>query len=161
MPGNQRPLRESFHLTPPPRTKHSPNNENMTKWSPDLIAGVTIALAAFVVGFGGTLYCWFHKKMVKQGEVSTVDKWLTKGGTGMGFAGVHAGYAEGIDMERPRRQRDPERDAALVPGVDNMGDVAAPPPVYSPHEQGGISRASTEVPDYQESHGRDNTSQAR
>lgn len=110
-------------------------------WSPDLIAGVAIAVALALIGWGGTAYCWYHKKHHVQGDVSTVDKWLSKKGTtGAGLAGAHAGYANtegGTEMQRPRRTRrgDVEQGHGaprVVDGVDNTGEPAPPPPVYSP-----------------------------
>ncbi|ETN39948.1 uncharacterized protein HMPREF1541_06175 [Cyphellophora europaea CBS 101466] len=119
-------------------------------WTPDVIAGVTIAVVFAVVGWGGSAYCWWHKKHVPQGEISTVDKWLTKTGTtGAGVAGMQAGYAAPIEMQRPR-QRDPERDAGVVEGVDTMGAPQVPPPVYEPQDRHRDTRHPEEVPAYQE-----------
>jgi hypothetical protein len=137
-------------------------------WSPDVIAGVTIAIVLAVIGWGGTAYCWWHKKHKVQGEVSTVDKWLSKKGTaGAGIAGAHAGFAEtGTELERrPRRsERDleggeggradghghGEAREVVVEGVDNTGRPRAPPPVYSPAErrESAGTRHPEEVPSY-------------
>ena len=130
-------------------------------WSPDVIAGVTIAIILALIGWGGTAYCWWHKKRVAQGEVSTVDTWLSKKGTtGAGLAGAHAGYAAPIEMQRPgQRQRDAdlEREAGIA-GVDTTGElVQPPPPVYSEREHqhqrqehAGSAGQPGEVPGYHE-----------
>lgn len=139
-------------------------------WSPDVIAGVTIALVLALIGWGGTVYCWIHKKKVTQGEISTVDKWLSKG-SGIAASGVASGYAgfvnttpgQQIEMERMAdRHRDLERGEWTVDGVDNMGEPRAPPPVYNAGTEGrraerpsgegleGDTRRNSEVPGYQE-----------
>lgn len=141
-------------------------------WSPDVIAGVTIALVLALIGWGGTVYCWIHKKKVSQGEISTVDRWLAKKGTaGAGFAGAQAGYAdvggagrhgEAMEMQRPGRagrERDIERDGdggsvastVVVEGVDTTGEPRAPPPVYDGRRQAEAeARRSVDAPGYQE-----------
>jgi hypothetical protein len=118
--------------------------------SPDTIAGIVIACVAAGIGWGGTAYCWWHKSKVKQGEVSTVDKWLGSGkhGAGTGFAAAHAGYAMELDDRHPARTRDVERDAGIVPGVDTTAHPQMPPPVYSER-------------DGNESRGRDREREAR
>ncbi|KPI34436.1 uncharacterized protein AB675_1395 [Cyphellophora attinorum] len=133
-------------------------------WTPDVIAGVTIALVLAVIGFGGSLYCAIHKKRRTQGEVSTVDKWLgAKGGnsTALGVAGGYGGFANapGTELRDMDRHRDVERGEGTLDGVDNMGEPRAPPPVYDEgrvvrggEREGleGETRRNSEVPGYQE-----------
>ena len=132
----------------------------MAHWTPDVIGGVTLALIFALIGWGGTIYCWIHKKNVKQGEVSSVDKWLSKKSTtAAGVAGGYAGFAqtntEGTEMGRMnRRQGDLEsgtqhRDG-VVEGVDTSGQVALPPPVYDEERERMDARRSADVPGYQE-----------